>query len=806
MSSKTYRIPDPLAPDAEKKQNTYGLQMAQFIESEWFNGGIESKNCNFMTRRNWIREKRLFVRAESDTKSDKDLFARNAGDLDYVNLDWEQLNLAQKFCRIVSNGIQDSNYNLDIRAADAVSLKLKQDRVNLLKSKMYARPMLERAKELGLPDLTPKGFVPEDEEELDLYMQIKDKPMIEIAEEVMINYVKNTHNWKTIERTKNKDLVEIGIAVGRCYIDKNDGVVIKSVNPEYYGHSFVEEDDFSDAFYHFVVDTITINDIKRESGFDDATLRKIAKKQSVSNTLFETDYDQCNMEKLLDMRIHVMRFTYKSSKTMVYKKNVNRKGQVTKVSKRDENFNPPENLAGLKMSKTLDTWYEGNYIVGADEIYGYQECENLERDDLNRAKSSFVVIATNIYENRLHSFLSDIQPMCKQLQRQHLKIQHLISELKPDLINIDLDSLADLGGDDEDEDEGGSKDEKWKMAISLLNVKGVVITQRTDMGEGGSKEGSPARPMGNAQGSALIPLLNTWAHYYNLIRDVTGVNPARDGSLPSDALLGVNQMAQLASNTATQHIVEAATDFNKKIAELISSRLHSIFKHDKQGYLKRIYENAVGKHNVEALEVLADRSLHEFGFTVEMVPSQKQQQELYDDLSIAMKEGTIDVEDKIEIQRIAMTNMKLAMEYMKYRRRKRIKQRMEEQSIMAKEKSQNDMASAQAATQAKTQAYVAQKQIDVEAEANLSSIRLMEYQKKKEIDAPGEQIKFEQDVYLEQVKANVKMSENQFKEEAKDKRLDRQSTQNSEMIEQRKKDSGPIDFENNFDFNSLFTD
>ncbi|MGZ9736546.1 hypothetical protein [Flavobacterium sp. GNP002] len=806
MSSKTYRIPDPLAPDAEKKQNTYGLQMAHFIESEWFNGGIESKNCNFMTRRNWIREKRLFVRAESDTKADKDLFARNAGDLDYVNLDWEQLNLAQKFCRIVSNGIQDSNYNLDIRAADAVSLKLKQDRVNLLKSKMYARPMLERAKELGLPDLTPKGFVPEDEEELDLYMQIKDKPMIEIAEEVMINYVKNTHNWKTIERTKNKDLVEIGIAVGRCYIDKNDGVVIKSVNPEYYGHSFVEEDDFSDAFYHFVVDTITINDIKRESGFDDATLRKIAKKQSVSNTLFETDYDQCNMEKLLDMRIHVMRFTYKSSKTMVYKKNVNRKGQVTKVSKKDENFNPPENLAGLKMSKTLDTWYEGNYIVGADEIYGYQECENLERDDLNRAKSSFVVIATNIYENRLHSFLSDIQPMCKQLQRQHLKIQHLISELKPDLINIDLDSLADLGGDDEDEDEGGSKDEKWKMAISLLSVKGVVITQRTEMGEGGSKEGSPARPMGNSQGSALIPLLNTWAHYYNLIRDVTGVNPARDGSLPSDALLGVNQMAQLASNTATQHIVEAATDFNKKIAELISSRLHSIFKHDKEGYLKRIYENAVGKHNVEALEVLADRSLHEFGFTVEMVPSQKQQQELYDDLSIAMKEGTIDVEDKIEIQRIAMTNMKLAMEYMKYRRRKRIKQRMEEQSIMGKEKSQNDMASAQAATQAKTQAYVAQKQIDVEAEANLSSIRLMEYQKKKEIDAPGEQIKFEQDVYLEQVKANVKMSENQFKEEAKDKRLDRQSTQSSEMIEQRKKDSGPIDFENNFDFNSLFTD
>lgn len=796
----TYKIPDPLAPEIEKKSNTYGLQMAHLIENEWFNGGIESKKCAFQTRRNWIIEKRLFNRAETDAKEDKDLFSRNSGDLDYINLDWEQLNLSQKFCRIVSNGIQDSNYNLDIRATDAVSLKLKQDRINILKTNMYAKPMLEKAKALGLPDLTPIGFVPEDEEELGLYTEIKDKPMIEIAEEVMINYVKNTHDWSFIERTKNKDLVEIGIAVGRCYIDKNDGVIIQSINPENYGHSFVEKNNFSDAVYHFVVDTISINDIKRESGFDETTLRKIAKKQSATNIFSETNYEECSMEKLLDMRIHVMRFTYKSAKTIVYKKNTNRKGQVVKVSKKDENFNPPDNMASLKISKTLDTWYEGNYVIGANEIYGYKECENLERDDLNRAKSPFVAMATDIYNNRLRSFLSDIQPMCKQLQRQHLKIQHLISELKPDLINIDLDSLADLSGDDDDEDE---KEDKWKIAFNLLNAKGVVLTQRTDMGDKGIKDSTAARPISNSQGSALIPLLNTWAHYYNLIRDVTGVNPARDGSLPADALLGVNQMAQLASNTATKHIVDAATDFNKKMAELISSRLHSIFKHKEAAYLKRIYENAVGKHNVEALEALADRSLHEFGFTVEMMPSQKDMESLSEDLRIAMQEGTIDVEDKIEAERIARTNMKLAREYLKYRRRKRLKQRMEEQSMMAKEKSQNDIAAAQAAAQAKAQAYMQQKQIDIEAEANLSSIRLMELQKKKEIEAPGDQIKFEQQVYLEQVKANVKMGENKFKEEAKDKRLDRQSSQNSEMIDQRKKDTGPIDFENQFDFDSF---
>ena len=257
---------------------------------------------------------------------------------------------------------------------------------------------------------------------------------------------------------------------------------------------------------------------------------------------------------------------------------------------------------------------------------------------MNKAKSPFVVIATNIYKNRLHSFLGDIQPMCKQLQRQHLKIQQLVAELKPDLTQIDLDSLADLGPEGE---EGGDKKENWQMALNLLNTKGVVITQRTDMGELGMKEGAGARPISSQQGSALAPLLNTWAHYYNLIRDVTGVNPARDGSLDADALLGVNEMAKLASNTAMQHIVEAATDFNKRVAELISSRIHSIFKHDKSGYLKRIYENAVGKHNIEALEALADRSLHEFGFSVEMVPAQKEMQEFAEDLKIAMQEAAV---------------------------------------------------------------------------------------------------------------------------------------------------------------------
>jgi len=799
-TKKIYGLPDPLAPDAVKKSPEYGLKIAKIIEQEWFGGGMISATCDFMTRRQWIIDKRLFVRGEGDSQTEKDLISRNEGDLDYNNLDWTQLNFAQTPCNIVANGIRDENYTLDIRAVDAISVQLRQSTMENHRKNMYAKPMLDKANELLGIDLRPKGFVPEDEEELALKMELDEKPDIEIAEEILIDFVKRTNEWTYTEQEKNKDLVHIGLAAARVYTDKNDGVKVDFIDPENYGHSYVKNNNFSDAYYHFVVDTITINDIKRESDLEDSKLRDIAAKYSGVNSAYSgNDFKTCEINSILNMKIDVMRFAFKSSKTTVYKKTLNKKGQVTKVSKRDESFDPPGEMANLKASKTLDTWYEGNYIVGSNEIYGYQECENLVRDEMNKVKSPFVVRATDIYKNKLKSFLGDIQPVCRELQREHLKLQQLILELKPDLTEIDLDSLAVLEGA-----KGDAKKENWKTALNLLNVKGVVFKERIDMGEMGMKEGSAARPIGNSQGSAITPILNSWAHYANQLYRITGITPANDGTLSQDALLGVNEMAKLAGNTATKHIVDAAVDFNKRVCEVISSRIHGIFKYDDNGRLKKMYENAVGKHNLDALKALSDRSLHEFGFTVEMVPTQQQMANFERDLGIALQEGTIDVEDKIQAENIAKNNIKSAYRYLKYRRRKRIKQRMEEQSIMAQEKSQNDIASAQAAAQSKVKAYGLQKQIDIDYELKLSQIRLGEKQAMQQIEAPEKEQEFKQDVYIESMKVQTTMDLNKYKEDAKDLRLDRQSSQNSQMIDQRKKDSGPIDFENPFEFDSLF--
>lgn len=790
--------PSPYATWDEKVTDEYGLKIGALISSEWFNGSLigAGTSCAFLNRRNYVREKRLFVRGEQDTQRYKDHMARGDNGLELLNLDWSNINLVEKFCRIVSNGISDDNYKLSVECSDRLSVKLKEQKFDEYRKDIYSKKMLQNIKKNFNIDLTPKGFVPEDEEEMQLWSQIKDRPKIEIFEETMIDFVKETSNWSITKAQNDKDIVDLGLVGARIYTDKHNGVTVSYVDPEHYVHSPISKHDFSDKFYEGVVETITLSDLRRESDFTEIELRKIAQTYaSVNKSIGVKDFTNCSLMEIIDIRIDVLRFAWKTSKTMVYKKKL-RKGRTIKLSKRNDQWKAPKSDDVDTLTKTLDTWFEGNYIIGANAIYGYQECENIVRDKMNKAMSPFVFMATDIYENRPQSFLTKIETIANQMQDISLQIQHHLSQLKPDIIEIDLDMLAEL-----DDGKTGVKRQVWQVALDLLQVKGVVFKKRIDMGDnGGIKEGAAVKPSPTSQGSAIAALLNAWAFKYNIIRDITGVNPARDGSLSADALLGVNQLAQLASNTATKHIVDTSVEFHKKVCEVISTRLHGIFKHKDAAHLKEIYINAVGKHFVDAMEVLADRHLHEFGFTYKMFPTSKELEDFNADLSLGLTEGSITPEVKIEATRIARTNIKLATEYLLYHRRKSIKQKQEEQIMLAQNKSQNDAMAARSKIEAEVQAYEYKKSVDLKYKGKEAQIDIMREQALMKLKEPIENDKFEKEVYLKQIEAASNFNLNKFREDRKDDRTKIQASQQSQIADQRKKDSGPIDFENNFDF------
>ncbi len=775
--------PDPLAPFEVKKQNEYGLQIANVISREWFSGGVISKGCEFYSRRDYIVLNRKFVRAEQDEALYKNHQKRGDNDLDYLNLDWTILNLVAKFCNNVSNGIKDDYYRLDIKPMDPISIKMKAEKESQYRRDMVAMPMLQKTKQtLGL-DLVPKGFVPEDEDELKLWMEIKERSKIAIGEEILINYIKETNGWKNFQSKKNKDLVNIGMSGARIYTDKNNGVMFKYVNSENYVHSYVEENDFSDAHYHGVVDTVTISDLKRESGFSDAVLRNILKNYSSSGRYSITNLNSCEMNDLLGHKVDVLRFAYKTHKTEVYKKSV-RKGKVVKVSKKDESYD-----SQMKTSRTLDTWMEGNHIIGTNYIYGYKECENLARDKMNMAISPFQMRATDIYQNRLRSFLDDLKPIAKQMQNLWLKLQNLSAELKPDRTVINVNALADITG-------SGDKQKNWKEVLSLLNVKNIILEQTIDMGdEGGVQRVQGARTEAQSQGSSLTVAMNRFASLYNLMYDISGINQAAAGSLPSDALVGVSEMNKLASNTNTQHIVEASVDLDLRISQCISTRIGEIFKAKDAKHITDLYKQAVGRSSIEAREAIGDRHLYEFGFVFEMLPSSEEIKDFKDDLTIGMNEGTIDADVKIEATRIAKVNIKLATEYLSYMRKKKIKQKQaeNERNIMLQGKVNQE--SAQAKAQSDALIIQAKAQADLGSYGQKAQIDIMTAQALQEIANPVEQKEFEREVYLERIKTMSKVSMEDFKESRKDDRTRLQAGQQSKLINQRQKDTAPIDFE-----------
>lgn len=779
---------DPFVPFEQKKEREYGLNIARFISSQWFGGGvIGSGNCAFNTRRESIVNKRKFVRGEKDVNQFKKLLASNKNSLKYLNIDFRYINIARKFCNIVINGMSPENYSLDIRSTDKITVKMNEEKMNEYRKYMASTNLLKQAKqELGV-NLMPNSFVPEDEEELELFVAIKDRPKIEIAEELLIDWILKTNDWLELDAQLRADLVNCGIMITRVYTDKSDGVKLAYVDPENYVHSFVKKNNFDDKFYEGVVDTITVSDLIRESGLSLENARDIAKGYGYNWNTGLTPVE--NYDKLQGHKVDVLRFTWKTVKTIKYKQKI-RKGEVVKLSKRNDDFEAPNRIDTGTLEKTFDTWFEGNYVIGTDYLYGWKECENLYDDVMNKAMSPFLTHALDIYNNKLYSFTDEIEVIADNMQLTALKIKQLLNELRSDVIEIDLDSLAELPS------EGGTKREAWQEAFDLFETKSIVLKKRINLGEDGIKDAGAVNVKPAGQGNQITTLLNSWANDYNLIRENTGINPAVDGSLNPNALVGVSEMNRLAGNRATKDIVDTWVRFRLKLSELISTRIQSIYNYSEASHIRKLYDNVISKHFNDHLSVLKNRHLHEFGFTFNIVPAMEAMQEFREDMNIALKEGSISVEEKSEAMNIFKTNPKLAKQYLAYRRRKNMQMRADENERILQVKSQNDAMAAQAKVQADTEAYQYKKQIDLQFASEMAQIEVMKQQAMNEVNKPKEDEKFQQDVYLAQIAAKGKENLEAYKESKKDERTKIQASQQSEIAYQRKNNLAPIDFEN----------
>jgi hypothetical protein len=783
QATTTYStFPDQVVPAAEKATYEYGLKVARAIEGEWFRNS-QGTGYRYMTNYNNFHNLRLYARAEQPVQKYKDELAIN-GDLSYLNLDWKPVPIIPKFVDIVVNGMSQRSYEVKAMAQDPTSLKKRTEYAQRIimdiENRDFNAVVME---EFGI-DMTESRDknTPETLEDLPAHMQMNYKQAIEVAEEEVISQILDKNKYHLIRKRLNYDLTVLGISCVKTTWNPAEGVVVDYVDPANIVYSYTNDPNFEDVYYVGEVKNVPLVELKKQ--FPSLTPEQVKKLQNYTgNTAYSSNfngrYDQNTVQ--------VLYFEWKSYIDQVFKIKETATGLEKTIEKEDTFLQVEETDNFKKASRSIETLYSGAKVLGMEEMLDWRMAENMTRPyaDTSKVNLSYTITAPRMYQGRIESLVGRVTGFADMIQLTHLKLQQVMSRMVPDGVYLDMDGLAevDLGNGT-----NYNPAEALNMYFQTGSVIGRSLTQDGEMNRGKV----PIQELQSSSGGAKISsLISTYQYYLQMIRDVTGLNEARDGSNPdTNALVGLQKLAAANSNTATRHILQASLYLTLRTCENISLRVSDslMFPLTRMSLI-----NSISNFNAHTLDELSKVNIHDFGVFIELEPDEEEKAQLEQNIQVALQTQSINLEDAIDIR--SVNNLKLANTMLKKRRlEKEAKdQQMKMQQIQAQ-------AQAQAETNEKAALAELQKQegmvnSKVQLEQAKSQFEIQRLQTEAEIKKQLMQQEFDYNMQLAKQQTKVVQAKEQQIEDRKDKRLKIQGTQQSEMITQRREDGLPINFE-----------
>jgi len=780
-------FPSQAVSDLEKQTLEYGSKVGNAIEQEWFNvnEGYDSKNSSgrYEASRRSFHSLRLYARGEQSVRKYKDELSVN-GDLSYLNLDWKPVPIIPKFVDIVVNGMADRSYDIKAYSQDPASIQERTDYVTKIAEDMMAKPFNDAvASQLGIDIYqTDQSNLPETTEELELHMQLDYKQSIEIAEEEAINSVFDRNKYEHISRRVNNDLTIIGIGAAKSSFNKAEGIKVEYVDPADLVYSNTDSPYFDDIYYVGEVKEIYINELKKQ--FPELTDDQLNQyKESGSYYNSKSDYNSKSNE---ENSVTVLYFEYKTFANQVHKIKTTGSGGKKAIEK-DDTFNPPASIDFEKVDRAIEVIYEGVKVVGSKDILKWELKKNMMRPkaDTTKAQMSYAICAPRMYEGRIESLVSRMTNFADMIQITHLKLQQVLSKMVPDGVYLDADGLAEV-------DLGNGTNYNPAEALNMYFQTGSVIgrsmTQDGDMNRGSI----PIRELSTNSGSSKISsLINTYNYYLQMMRDVTGLNEARDGSMPDkNALVGLQKLAAANSNTATRHLLQSSLYITLTMAECIAMRVSDVIEYSptKESFIK-----SLGKFNVSTLEEMSKLYLHDFGIFLELSPDEEEKAKLENNIQVALQSGQIYLEDAIDIREVR--NIKLANQLLKIRRKKKQELDQQQQQANIQAQSQANAQAAQAAAAADLQKQQALNESKAQLEQVKAQLEIQKLEREAAIKKELMQYEFEINKQLQETQLAVLKEKDKFKEDRKDERTKIQASQQSELINQRKTNAPPKNFE-----------
>jgi len=740
---KSYsQFPSQAVSDAEKKSVEYGTQVAKAIEQEWFNSGRGSQGRYYALRDEFHRL-RLYARGEQSIRKYKDEFAIN-GDLSYLNLDWKPVPIIPKFIDIVVNGMQDRIYSIRAIGEDPISTGKRTAYVEGIQRDMNTNEMLDVIEaELGTNVRNiEKESLPGSSEELDLFMQLNYKQGIEIAQEQAIDNIFNQNKYEYTRSRVDYDIAVLGIGAAKHSFNNTDGIKLDYVDPANLIWSYTEDPYFKDCYYFGEIKSARVNELKKQfPSLSDEDIADLSNKSggwsNYSNNYNVEDTDDYNSNS-----VNILYFNWKTWENNVYKIKEISSG-AEKAIQKDDSFNPPKDKRTRfqRVAKAQEVIYEGVYILGANKLLKWQKASNMIRphSNTNKVLMNYIVAAPRIYKGKIDSLVSKMTPYADLIQLTHLKLQQAIQRMTPSGVYIDADGLAEI-------DLGNGTSYNPQEALNMYFQTGSIIGRSLTV-EGDPNPGKvPIQELPGGGGNQVQLLIGAYNQYLQMIRDITGLNEARDGSDPDPkALVGVQKMAAANSNVATRHILESSLFITKTLAEGISLRFKDILEFHPT---RDAFVSALGQFSVGSLKEVENLHLHDFGIFLDLQPDEIEKQALENNIQAALAQQSIFLEDAIDIREVR--NIKLANQLLKFRRLKKqvADQQASQAAAVAQAEAQGQAQIEVEKAKAQTQQLKSETAIQVSTAENELEIKKLQF----EAEAKKQLMQFEYDL-------NVKLKE-----------------------------------------------
>ncbi len=779
-------FPSQVVSDLEKRGQEYGLKVAKAIEQEWFNK--DNSHNKYSSNINNFHSLRLYARGEQSIQKYKDELSIN-GDLSYLNLDWKPVPIIPKFVDIVVNGMADRLYDIKAYSQDPFGISKRTKYMEDILSDMRTKEMREFVSEnfgIEAGKTEDEEKLPDSQEELELHMQLSYKQAVEIAEEQALNVLFDGNNYELIKRRFYYDLTVLGIGAVKTSFNTSEGVTIDYVDPANLVYSHTDSPYFEDIYYVGEVKDITINELAKQ--FPELLhedLEEIVKK----NYPISRNYGQ-DRSKDDSNTVRVLYFNYKTYMNEVYKTKENASG-AEKIIPKDDQFNPPAEMAeGAefgKLIRSIETLYEGVYIMGSEKLLKWEMAENMMRSksDFTKVKMNYAIVAPRMYEGRIESLVKRITGFADMIQLTHLKLQQVLSRMVPDGVYLDADGLAEI-------DLGNGTNYNPQEALNMFFQTGSVIG-RSFTSDGDMNPGKiPIQEIQSGSGgNKMQALIGNYNYYLQMIRDVTGLNEARDAATPDPkALVGVQKLAAANSNTATRHILQSGLYLTSEIAECLSLRISDILEYSPT---KDAFIQQIGAHNVGTLEELTDLHLYDFGIFLELTPDEEEKALLENNIQIALSQQSIELEDAIDLRNIR--NIKLANQLLKIRRQKKQAkdQQMQQENMQAQ--AQANAQAQQAAAQTEIQKNQAQAQSTIQIETAKAQLEQQTNEQEFQLKLQLMDHEYSLNMQLKRMDVDGVDRKEKVKEDRKDQRTRIQATQQSELMDQKQNDKPPKNFE-----------